>query len=104
MTRKYAVAVDDNLDDLLPGASGFSFADEVEVSALGDDSDDLEEPRARVRGLISEDPIQLYLRSIGRIKLLAASEEIELARRIAKGDMIAKKRLVQSNLRLVVSV
>jgi RNA polymerase primary sigma factor len=110
MTRKFAVAVDDNnLDDLLPGNSGFSIAgDEIDASLIGqDESDDFEEPRAprtRARGIVAEDPVQLYLRSIGRIKLLAATEEIELARRIAKGDMIAKKRLVQSNLRLVVSV
>lgn len=52
----------------------------------------------------SEDSVQLYLRAIGRVKLLSATEEIELARRIAKGDQLAKKRLVQANLRLVVSV
>lgn len=110
MTRKFAVAVDDNLDeDLMTGSSGFSFnGDEVDGSSLGQDEseedfDDVR-PARRGRGVVSEDPVQLYLRSIGRIKLLAASEEIELARRIAKGDMIAKKRLVQSNLRLVVSV
>jgi len=51
-----------------------------------------------------EDSVQLYLRAIGRIRLLSASEEIELARRIGRGDEIAKKRLVQANLRLVVSV
>ncbi|MBY0546339.1 MAG: sigma-70 family RNA polymerase sigma factor [Candidatus Obscuribacterales bacterium] len=52
----------------------------------------------------SEDSVQLYLRAIGRVKLLSATEEIELARRIANGDQLAKKRLVQANLRLVVSV
>jgi len=51
-----------------------------------------------------EDPIQLYLRSIGRVKLLGAAEEIELARRALKGDEIARKRIIQANLRLVVSV
>src|SRR5215468_389117 len=52
----------------------------------------------------SEDGVQNYLRSIGRVKLLSATEEIELARRVNRGDEIAKKRLVQANLRLVVSV
>lgn len=52
----------------------------------------------------SEDSVQVYLRDIGRVKLLSAKEEIELARRICKGDQLAKKRLVQANLRLVVSV
>jgi RNA polymerase primary sigma factor len=51
-----------------------------------------------------EDSVQVYLRAIGRVKLLSATEEIELARRISKGDQLAKKRLVQANLRLVVSV
>lgn len=52
----------------------------------------------------SEDSVQVYLRAIGRVKLLSATEEIELARRISQGDQLAKKRLVQANLRLVVSV
>ncbi len=52
----------------------------------------------------SEDSVQLYLRDIGRVRLLSAKEEIELARRVCKGDQLAKKRLVQANLRLVVSV
>lgn len=52
----------------------------------------------------AEDSVQLYLRDIGRVRLLSAKEEIELARRIANGDEFAKKRLVQANLRLVVSV
>jgi RNA polymerase primary sigma factor len=110
MQRKYSLAVDDNLDDLLPGL-GFAYSgEEVEArSIIEDDGEgDPEERRTiaktRIRGTTGEDPVQLYLRSIGRIKLLSASEEIELARRIAAGDMLAKKRLVQSNLRLVVSV
>jgi RNA polymerase primary sigma factor len=52
----------------------------------------------------SEDSVQLYLRDIGRVRLLSAKEEIELARRVCLGDQLAKKRLVQANLRLVVSV
>lgn len=56
------------------------------------------------RASAGDDSVQLYLRAIGRIKLLTAREEIDLARRIAKGDKIAKKRLIQANLRLVVSV
>jgi RNA polymerase primary sigma factor len=105
MTRKYSLAFDDNLDELMPGTS-FPFAGDDE-DLPDEDEVGLEETtsvRARVRITTAEDPVQLYLRSIGRIKLLSATEEIELARRIAKGDMAAKKRLVQCNLRLVVSV
>lgn len=109
MKPKYSLALDDmNVDDLLPGLSGFGFAGEdVEAATLEEADDEFEEARPLKRGprgTPAEDPVQFYLRSIGKIKLLSATEEIELARRIAKGDMLAKKRLVQSNLRLVVSV
>ncbi|HUW24611.1 MAG TPA: RNA polymerase sigma factor RpoD [Patescibacteria group bacterium] len=50
------------------------------------------------------DPVRMYLREIGRIPLLTAAEEIDLAQRIEKGDMAAKKKLTESNLRLVVSI
>ena len=59
------------------------------------------------KGVAVEDPVRLYLREIGRIKLLSTSEEIELARKIIEGGTpgaIAKKKLVQANLRLVVSI
>jgi RNA polymerase primary sigma factor len=52
----------------------------------------------------SLDSLRLYLRSIGRVELLTASQEIELAKRIEKGDMIAKRHMVEANLRLVVSI
>jgi RNA polymerase primary sigma factor len=52
----------------------------------------------------SLDSLRLYLRSIGRVELLTADEEIELARRIERGDMVAKRHMVEANLRLVVSI
>jgi RNA polymerase primary sigma factor len=52
----------------------------------------------------SLDSLRLYLRSIGRVDLLKASEEIELAKQIEKGDMTAKRHMVEANLRLVVSI
>ena len=51
-----------------------------------------------------DDPVKMYLKEIGQIKLLTSSEEIELATRMQKGDHEAKKKLVESNLRLVVSI
>ncbi len=51
-----------------------------------------------------EDPVRMYLREIGKIKLLTAEEEIELAQRIEAGDEYAKQRLAEANLRLVVSI
>ena len=59
------------------------------------------------KGVAVEDPVRLYLREIGRIKLLSTAEEIELARQIMKGGTPgdrAKRKLVQANLRLVVSI
>jgi RNA polymerase primary sigma factor len=52
----------------------------------------------------SLDSLRLYLRSIGRVELLTADQEIELAKRIEKGDMGAKRHMVEANLRLVVSI
>src|SRR5262249_2980954 len=49
----------------------------------------------------SLDSLRLYLRSIGRVDLLTADQEIELAQRIEKGDMVAKRHMVEANLRLV---
>ncbi len=52
----------------------------------------------------SLDSLRLYLRSIGRVKLLTAQEEVSLARRIERGDMDAKQAMIEANLRLVVSI
>jgi RNA polymerase primary sigma factor len=52
----------------------------------------------------SLDSLRLYLRSIGRVSLLTAEQEVELAKRIERGDMSAKRHMVEANLRLVVSI
>jgi RNA polymerase primary sigma factor len=52
----------------------------------------------------SLDSLRLYLRSIGRVELLTAHEEVSLARRIERGDMSAKQQMIEANLRLVVSI
>lgn len=54
--------------------------------------------------VMSDDPVKLYLKEIGNYPLLTVEEEVELAKRIAEGDDIAKERLTESNLRLVVSI
>ncbi len=55
-------------------------------------------------GDIYDDSIQMYLREIGKVSLLTGEEEIDLAKRIAKGDVTARKKLTEANLRLVVSI
>lgn len=69
------------------------------------DSPEFEEEVSK--GLSSDDPVRMYLREIGRIPLLSADQEIDLARRIETGGAdgaVAKRKLVQANLRLVVSI
>jgi RNA polymerase primary sigma factor len=55
-------------------------------------------------GISIEDPVRMYLKEIGKVPLLSAEEEIELAQRMEDGDESAKKRLAEANLRLVVSI
>lgn len=55
-------------------------------------------------GISIDDPVRMYLKEIGKVPLLSAEEEIELAKRIEQGDQEAKKKLAEANLRLVVSI
>ncbi len=75
---------------------------------FGADDDPVVEADAEVEPTsndgFSEDSVRLYLREIGRVKMIKPDEEIELARMIAKGDGEAKKKLIQANLRLVISI
>src|SRR5205807_1133355 len=66
------------------------------------------EPRKKVEIDLTVEPsldsLRLYLRSIGRVNLLTAEQEVQLARRIERGDMLAKQQMIEANLRLVVSI
>ena len=55
-------------------------------------------------GVAIDDPVRMYLKEIGRVPLLSAEEEVELAKRMEEGDEEAKRRLAEANLRLVVSI
>ena len=71
-----------------------------------DDSDDDESELdlSIPQGVGIDDPVRMYLKEIGKVDLLSAEEEVELAKRMEQGDMEAKRRLVEANLRLVVSI
>src|SRR3989338_209815 len=64
----------------------------------------IDTPESYNLGDIYDDSIQMYLREIGKVSLLKGSEEVELAKRIGKGDVAARKKLAEANLRLVVSI
>jgi len=59
---------------------------------------------AQVVKPFNDDPVKMYLKAIGKERLLTAAEEVQLAKKIEKGDQAAKSRLIEANLRLVVSV
>ena len=78
---------------------------ELEESGEVPDEDEIENIDLSVPdGVSIDDPVRMYLKEIGKVPLLSAEEEIELAKRMEKGDEAAKKRLAEANLRLVVSI
>ena len=76
--------------------------DNIELSAL--DEEDLVDPVDLAAEYNLDDPVRMYLKEIGQVKLLSAEEEIELAKLVAEGDQKAKNKLTEANLRLVVSI
>ena len=79
--------------------------DDEEVILEEEDEVDVEKIDLSVPdGISIEDPVRMYLKEIGKVPLLSAEEEIELAKLMELGDEEAKKRLAEANLRLVVSI
>ena len=76
--------------------------DDPDLSAL--EEEELVDPVDLAAEYNLDDPVRMYLKEIGQVKLLSAEEEVELAKRIAEGDQEAKNKLTEANLRLVVSI
>lgn len=99
----------DNISNIIR-TQGVTSVDSSVVATFFDQRDDDEQSENDItvpRGVSVDDPVRIYLREIGRIKLLTADEEIDLARKIVAGGnsgAVAKRKLVQANLRLVVSI
>ena len=86
-------------DDLVLDADDDAFAlEEEEEEDIDLDAIDF------LDGIGTEDPVRMYLKEIGTVPLLTAEEELRLAKRKAEGDQMAKERLIEANLRLVVSI
>ena len=93
----------DSLDDL------YNTLSENHIKVISENEEDDEDPSTTSNELLTKDltindPVRMYLKEIGQIKLLTTEEELELADRIAQGDEQAKATLAEANLRLVVSI
>ena len=94
-----------NIDVLRISGDDDDDIDDVDLLISEEDDVDVEKIDLSVPdGISIEDPVRMYLKEIGKVPLLTAEEEVELARRMADGDEDAKKRLAEANLRLVVSI
>ena len=75
-----------------------------DINLAGIDEEELVDPVDLAAEYSLDDPVRMYLKEIGQIKLLSAEEEVELAKRVSEGDQEAKNKLTEANLRLVVSI
>ena len=98
------VGVELPLDELIADLPAEEDAPE-DLEKLDDiPEEELTDPSAMADGLNVDDHVRIYLKEIGKVDLLSPDEEIELAKRMAEGDEVAKMRLAEANLRLVVSI
>ena len=94
------LTITEDEDDLPDDDLDFPMSDEEELEQIDLEQVDLSVPE----GVSIEDPVRMYLKEIGKVSLLSAEDEIELAKRMEEGDEAAKKKLAEANLRLVVSI
>ena len=84
-------------DDALP-------MDDGDIDLTGLEEEELVDPVDLAAEYSLDDPVRMYLKEIGQVKLLSAEEEVELAKLVSEGDQNAKNKLTEANLRLVVSI
>ena len=89
--------LDDDLDMM-----GDDLGDDVDLSGM--EEEELVDPVDLAAEYNLDDPVRMYLKEIGQVKLLSPEEEIDLAKRVCEGDQSAKNKLTEANLRLVVSI
>ncbi len=81
---------------------GLDGADDIDLGGL--EEEELIDPVDLAAEYSLDDPVRMYLKEIGQVKLLSAEEEVDLAKRVSEGDQAAKNKLTEANLRLVVSI
>jgi RNA polymerase primary sigma factor len=87
----------------------FNLLQEMEIAVKDTEEEEEEEQEKAtelepLEGISIDDPVRMYLKEIGRVPLLTAQEEVELAKRMERGDEEAKRKLIEANLRLVVAI
>jgi RNA polymerase primary sigma factor len=82
----------------------FSALEEANIEVVTGDAEEEDEAARSTQREVSTDALQLFLKDIGKVELLTAPQEVELAKRIERGDENAKREMVEANLRLVVSI
>ena len=92
-------------DDALPDLSEESFPEAEDIKQVEEVTEkELQETEDYADQLATDDPVRMYLKEIGKVPLLTAEEEQDLAKRMTEGDEEARKKLTEANLRLVVSI
>ncbi len=96
----------DDIDELYKTfeKEGIHLVDKKDLKDDEDEVDVTKEDLSVPKGVTVDDPVRMYLKEIGKISLLTADEEVEIAKRMEAGDESAKKELAEANLRLVVSI
>lgn len=96
----------DDIDELYKvfEKEGINLVDKKDSKDDDDEVDVTKEDLSVPKGVTVDDPVRMYLKEIGKISLLTAEEEVEIAKRMEAGDEFAKKELAEANLRLVVSI